>query len=130
MRRLATVAALSRHFCKLDSPASISYLPCASRPRRFTGFTRANIDRIWVDPFNYRATLSEAALLLEASGMRVSVYKHQICTMDRQIWHLVRRSISDWKNEYFPGCESCGVKNQCAGFLQRAALGIASISIH
>ena len=81
-----------------------------------TGFARANLDRIWADPFDYRAALSEAALLLEASGMRVSVYNHQLCTVDRDIWHLARRSISDWKNEYLPTCATCAVRNQCAGF--------------
>lgn len=81
-----------------------------------TGFARANLDRIWADPFDYQAALAEASLLLEASGMRVSVYNHQLCTVDRKIWHLARRSISDWKNEYLPECTSCAVKGQCAGF--------------
>ena len=81
-----------------------------------TGFARANLDRIWTDPFDYQASLAEASLLLEASGLRVSVYNHQLCTVDRKIWHLARRSISDWKNEYLPECASCAVRDQCAGF--------------
>lgn len=47
-----------------------------------TGFARANLDRIWIDPFDYHKKLTEAALLLEASGMPVSIYNHQLCTLD------------------------------------------------
>lgn len=92
-----------------------------------TGFARANLDRIWVDPFDYGAALTEASLLLEASGMRVSIYNHQLCTVDREIWHLARRSISDWKNEYLPECAPCAVKDQCAGFF---ATGRIRYSVH
>lgn len=92
-----------------------------------TGFARANLDRIWVDPFDYRAALTEASLLLEASGMRVSIYNHQLCTVDRKIWHLARRSISDWKNEYLPECAPCAMKDQCAGFF---ATGRTRYSTH
>lgn len=92
-----------------------------------TGFARANLDRIWADPFDYRAALTEAALLLEASDMQVSVYNHQLCTVDREIWHLARRSISDWKNEYLSTCAPCTVKDQCAGFF---ATGRTRYSAH
>lgn len=92
-----------------------------------TGFARANLDRIWADPFDYRSALAEAALLLEASGMRVSVYNHQLCTVDSKIWHLARRSISDWKNEYLPECAPCAAKDQCAGFF---ATGRTRYSAH
>lgn len=81
-----------------------------------TGFARANLDRIWIDPFDYRKELAEAALLLEASGIPVSIYNHQLCTLDQDVWHLARQSISDWKNDYLPACGPCAAKDQCAGF--------------
>ena len=81
-----------------------------------TGFARANLESIWIDPFDYRMELKEAALLLEASGIRVSLYNHQLCTIDQSIWHLARQSISDWKNEYLPTCQPCAVRDRCAGF--------------
>ena len=61
-----------------------------------TGFTRANLNALWIDPFEYRAELANAALTLERSGLRVSIYNHQLCTIDRAVWHLARKSISDW----------------------------------
>jgi len=41
-----------------------------------TGFTRANLDILWADPYNYRDTLSEAVEVLRAYGMHCSVYNH------------------------------------------------------
>ena len=81
-----------------------------------TGFARANLNRIWIDPHDYRTELKEAALTTDAAGIRTSLYNHQHCTIDRSVWHLSRKSISDWKNEYQPACTACAVKEQCAGF--------------
>ncbi|QQS10739.1 MAG: His-Xaa-Ser system radical SAM maturase HxsC [Rhodospirillales bacterium] len=81
-----------------------------------TGFARANLDSVWVDPFDYRHELAEAALWLEAAGVRVSLYNHQLCTVEPAVRHLARRSISDWKNEYLAVCEDCSAKRGCAGF--------------
>jgi len=92
-----------------------------------TGFARANLDQIWIDPFDYRDELKQAALWLEASGLRVSVYNHQLCTVDRSIWHLARKSISDWKNEYLPECTGCAAQERCGGFF---ATGRARYSTH
>jgi hypothetical protein len=80
-----------------------------------TGFARANLESIWIDPIDYCDELTKAALWLEASGMRVSLYNHQLCTIDPRVWHLARKSISDWKNEYLPTCSDCTVKQRCGG---------------
>ncbi len=81
-----------------------------------TGFARANLDSIWIDPIDYWRELTEAALWLEASGMRVSIYNHQLCTIDQRVWHVARKSISDWKNAYIPECSRCAVRDRCGGF--------------
>jgi His-Xaa-Ser system radical SAM maturase HxsC len=81
-----------------------------------TGFTVPNIQRLWVDPWDYRGELEEATLFLAARGMNVSIYNHQLCTVPASIWPFCRRSISDWKNEYLPTCEQCGARSECGGF--------------
>jgi His-Xaa-Ser system radical SAM maturase HxsC len=81
-----------------------------------TGFARANIDTLWIDPFDYQQELYEAASLLDDAGLRTSIYNHQLCTIDRRIWPLAVKSISDWKNEYRPECSGCAVQEQCGGF--------------
>jgi His-Xaa-Ser system radical SAM maturase HxsC len=99
-----------------------------------TGFTRANLDALWIDPFDYRAELATAALLLERSGMRVSIYNHQLCTIDPRVWHLARKSISDWKNEYIDACDGCLERSACGGFFasgrSRYSAHIAAIVDH
>jgi hypothetical protein len=50
--------------------------------------------------------------------MNVSIYNHQLCVLDRALWPLARRSISDWKNVYLPACNDCSVLTECGGFFQ------------
>jgi His-Xaa-Ser system radical SAM maturase HxsC len=87
-----------------------------------TGFAKANIDTLWIDPFDYQRELYEAASILDDSGLRISIYNHQLCTLDRRIWPLAVKSISDWKNEYQPECSKCTVQDQCGGFFSTGRL--------
>ena len=81
-----------------------------------TGFTRANLDSLWIDPYTYKDTLSEAVAILNSYGMNVSVYNHQLCIVNDNIRPAYRKSISDWKNEYVPECRGCTKKPECGGF--------------
>jgi His-Xaa-Ser system radical SAM maturase HxsC len=85
-----------------------------------TGFTRANIDALWIDPADYQKELVEAALIFDRNSMKVSIYNHQLCLLDPQLWRFNARSISDWKNEYMPECEPCTKKAECGGFFSSA----------
>lgn len=80
------------------------------------GLARSNADEVWIDPYDYREALSEAALLLDATGIRTLVYNHQLCLLERRAWPFAVRSISDWKNEYDAACASCSVLGACGGF--------------
>jgi His-Xaa-Ser system radical SAM maturase HxsC len=81
-----------------------------------TGFTRANLDQLWIDPKNYSAELTEAVRTFTAYSVPVSIYNHQLCTVDRAVWPYCQKSISDWKNEYLEICGGCDVRNECGGF--------------
>jgi His-Xaa-Ser system radical SAM maturase HxsC len=81
-----------------------------------TGYTIPNLDALWVDPVEYQPELEAATLFLAARGMAVSIYNHQLCTVPQRLWPYCRKSISDWKNEYLPACETCGVREGCGGF--------------
>ena len=81
-----------------------------------TGFTRANIDQLWIDPYEYKNTLSEAVLILKSYGMNVSVYNHQRCLVNDDILFAYRKSISDWKNEFAAECTGCKKQSECGGF--------------
>jgi His-Xaa-Ser system radical SAM maturase HxsC len=87
-----------------------------------TGFTRANLDSLWIDPVGYQQELYRAVSYLADSGMHVSIYNHQLCILDRRLWTFARKSISDWKNEYMPECEGCQEKESCGGFFASAKI--------
>jgi len=80
------------------------------------GFTRANLDVLWIDPFEYKDTLSDAVQVLATYGLNVSVYNHQLCLVNSDIQPYYRKSISDWKNEYAEECGGCKRLNECGGF--------------
>jgi His-Xaa-Ser system radical SAM maturase HxsC len=81
-----------------------------------TGFTKANIGDLWIDPVDYQKQLYEAASLLQSYHIRTSIYNHQLCVLDKRLWPIARKSISDWKNEYLPQCNECKEKPNCGGF--------------
>ncbi|EJM60982.1 His-Xaa-Ser system radical SAM maturase HxsC [Pseudomonas sp. GM48] len=80
------------------------------------GFTRANLDELWIDPFEYKDILSKSVGILAKYGMHISVYNHQLCLVNSDIYPYYRKSISDWKNEYATECEVCTRKSDCGGF--------------
>lgn len=87
-----------------------------------TGFTRANLDSLWIDPLDYQQELYRAVSFLADSRMHVSIYNHQLCILDKRLWPFARKSISDWKNEYMPECEGCLEKENCGGFFASAKI--------
>jgi His-Xaa-Ser system radical SAM maturase HxsC len=84
------------------------------------GFTHYNLPLLWIDPVEYQAQLEEATLTLAASGMCVSIYNHQLCTIPRTLWPFARKSISDWKRVYLEVCGTCAARPYCGGFFQSA----------
>lgn len=80
-----------------------------------TGFTRTNLDLLWIDPYEYKDALSEAVALLNSYGLIVSVYNHQLCTINPDVYRNYRKSISDWKTEYLDECLRCTKQADCGG---------------
>lgn len=80
------------------------------------GFTRANLGALWIDPHEYRDTLSKAVGILNCYRMNISVYNHQLCLVNDDVHPFYRKSISDWKNEYAPECSDCTKREECGGF--------------
>jgi His-Xaa-Ser system radical SAM maturase HxsC len=96
------------------------------------GFARSNIETLWVDPVDYQRELVDAVVTLERAGMPVSIFNHQLCTLDRRLWPFARKSVSDWKNTYFDECASCTQRDTCGGFFASSSLrrsrGIRAVS--
>ena len=81
-----------------------------------TGYTKMNIEALWIDPVDYREHLAAAVKILEKARIQTSVYNLQLCILERSIWKNAVQSISDWKNEYVEICDTCELRNRCAGF--------------
>jgi len=86
------------------------------------GFTRANLDQLWIDPFEYKNILSEAVGVLSSYGINTSVYNHQLCVINDDVLPYYKKSISDWKNEYVDQCNLCVKKSECGGFFSSSKL--------
>jgi His-Xaa-Ser system radical SAM maturase HxsC len=87
-----------------------------------SGFTRPNLDLLWIDPFDYKDRLSEAVALLNGYGIAASVYNNQLCTVNPDVRNNYRKSISDWKNEYLDECERCIERQNCGGLFSSAKI--------
>ena len=85
-----------------------------------TGFTKANLDELWIDPIDYKSELAEAATILRRGSVRAVIYNHQLCLIDRKLWPISAKSISEWKNEYMPECSGCAAISECGGFFSSA----------
>jgi hypothetical protein len=80
-----------------------------------TGLARPNAAEVWIDPADYQPELVEATRRLTGAGIVTRIYNHQLCVLDRELWPLAVRSISDWKNDYLDICRDCAVANACGG---------------
>lgn len=82
----------------------------------YVGYTPHNFEKLWIDPWDYRDELSEAAEYLAGHGMKVSIYNTPLCILPRSTWQYAKKSISDWKQSYLPECAQCTKLDECGGF--------------
>lgn len=81
----------------------------------YVGYTPHNIEKLWIDPYDYQTELGEAVEFLAGQGMHVSIYNTPLCLLPERLWKYARKSISDWKNDYLPECATCAKFNDCGG---------------
>lgn len=93
------------------------------------GFAKSNFDALFIDPLDYQDELTAATESLKRAGIRVSIYNHQLCVIPETLWPNAVQSISDWKNEYRPECDTCSQRHSCGGFFS-SSLNRASRGIH
>jgi len=81
----------------------------------FIGYTPHNIEKLWIDPFDYQDELTDAVEYLAGQGIRVSIYNTPLCVLPERLWQYSKKSISDWKNDYLPECNDCSKLTSCSG---------------
>jgi len=91
-----------------------------------TGFTKINLEQLWIDPVEYQDQLAEAVEILSQAGLSVSIYNHQLCLLKPSLIPFNVKSISDWKNEFMPECKACKRMNECGGFFNSAKIRYSS----
>lgn len=60
--------------------------------------------------------MAQACDIVASNGNEVSVYNLPLCWLDPRVLPHYVNSISDWKNDYMPKCESCAAGALCGGF--------------
>ena len=95
---------------------------CAFMGMEIIGFARDNYKTIWIDPYEYRDELSRATRVLRRADMDVSIYNIPLCLLEKKSWFFARQSISEWKNDYLPICNSCSVRLKCCGIFTTSDL--------
>lgn len=83
-----------------------------------TGLAKENLDKLWIDPYDYNMELREAVLLLADRGIKPYIYNAQLCVLPDDIKYYAQQSISDWKDIYISECDGCMLRGQCAGFFE------------
>lgn len=81
-----------------------------------TGFTRANLPSLWIDPSEYKEVLADAVDILTNANIKTSIYNHPLCLVPERARIAYKKSISDWKNEYLDECKRCVRREECGGF--------------
>ena len=80
-----------------------------------TGNAVANLNELWIDPYDYHEELKQAVLLLANRGIRTFIFNAQLCVLPSELREFAIASISDWKDEYLPECDGCKLRERCGG---------------
>lgn len=80
------------------------------------GFGKSNFQSLWIAPELLIPKVDEAIAILRQARIRTMVYNLPLCILGKQSQNHAVRSISDWKNEYLPECDSCTKRTECCGF--------------
>ena len=98
-----------------------------------TGFALANHGELWIDPMDFGEVLMKGVEILNAAGLRTSIYNLPLCVLPPAVHRYSAQSISDWKNAHPPVCAPCTARNSCAGFFTtgktKFSRGIAPLGV-
>ena len=92
-----------------------------------TGLARAHEELLWIEPTEYMAPLGRAVEYLKDLGLDASIYNMPRCVAPESLWPHLRLSISDWKREFLPTCETCREREACAGLFGTSSRLASSI---
>ena len=80
------------------------------------GFAKLNRDDVFIDPWEYRDTLSEAVRILRLYEIDTRVFNLPLCVVNTDTHDYCAKSISDFKQMYYEICQDCAKQDACCGF--------------
>ena len=80
------------------------------------GYAADNIERLWIDPYDYKDELSDAVNFLRQRRMTALIYNAQLCVLNPDVRDVAVQSISEWKNINLEACQACAHRTECPGF--------------
>ena len=93
---------------------SIKYLNIMAL--EMSGNAYINKKEVWVGFEEVRPYLNEACLIAVNAGITTNLYNFPLCFIDRKLYSLCKKSITDYKIRYKEECENCILKHNCGGF--------------
>lgn len=94
-----------------------------------TGNAFKNKKQVWVDFKEFKDRLYKSCIILLKAGIITNLYNFPLCNLDKRLYSIAHKSITDYKVRYMEQCEECLVKNQCGGFFN-STINVKSIKVN
>ena len=80
-----------------------------------TGCAASNRTNLWVDYLEICKKASAGIRYAVHRGINVGLYNFPFCKVPRELWGIVRNSITPNKIRYYEDCKSCQLYDTCGG---------------
>lgn len=80
------------------------------------GNSYRNKEEVWINYLEFKDYLYEACLTVISSGIIVNLYNFPLCNLDKRLYGIATKSITDYKVKYKEECNGCKAKDNCGGF--------------
>lgn len=94
-----------------------------------TGNAYKNRNDVWIDFDSINKYLYDACLEIIKSGITVNLYNFPLCNIDKRLYSIANRSITDYKIRYKEECEKCDLNKMCGGFFA-STINMKDIKVH
>lgn len=80
------------------------------------GNSLKNKDKVWINFTDVKPYLYDACFNLISNGIITNIYNFPLCALDKRLYTLAAKSITDYKVKYKEECNTCKAKGNCGGF--------------
>lgn len=93
-----------------------------------TGNAYKNREQVWINFEETRDYLYKACIIIIKAGIITNLYNFPLCNLDKRLYSIARKSITDYKIRYKEQCEECLAKESCGGFFN-STINVRNINI-